>query len=228
MKTIWIEQRNNRRVLVFFNGWGMDEQIARYIHSSTPGTFEYDVLACHDYHDLLLPEEDRQRLAAYDERVVVAWSFGVYAALNSGLEHVGRAIALNGTPYPVSCSEGIAPEIFQATLDNWSEDGRERFMRRISGGRDLACRLAAVGLRRSIDEQKSELSALQRSLTDSSSQAEPGWLYSHAVIGARDMIFSPDAQKRAWRDLPLTVVETMPHVPFFHLKGWNEVMACSS
>ncbi len=228
MKTIWIEQRECRRVLVFFNGWGMDERIARFIQASTPDDFGYDVLACHDYHDLLVPDEDRQRLASYDERVIVAWSLGVYAALGSGLDNIGRAIALNGTLYPVSSRKGISPEIFQATLDTWSEDSRERFNRRICGSGDLAGRFKAVASVRSIEDQRSELAALQRMFAEPSLPADPAWRYTHAVIGSRDMIFSADVQKTAWRDLSKTVINAMPHVPFFHLNGWQEVVACSS
>ena len=176
------------RLIVFFNGWGMD--------SERLGTWDLcgcDVLAVSDYSRFdPLPEMCR----AYATCAVVAWSLGVWSAAASGLCAFlppGPRIAVNGTLEPVSSSGGIPPEVFDGTLENWLLPGvREKFFRRISGR-------SAVYSRRTPESQKAELAALKERIAGGDAPPNP---FRTVFIGRHDRIFSPAAQRTFWNGFP--------------------------
>lgn len=225
MKTTWIKKEGHQSVLLFFNGWGMDERIALYLSDNTNTDFPYNILHCNDYRDITLPEDIHNQLKDYEQRIVIAWSFGVWAANQAGLCNVTNAIALNGTLAPINTFKGISPPIFQATLDNYDENNRERFMRRICGGnngyRDFAC----MAPQRSILDQQEELLALQKQVL-AGYRSERSWHYQHVLIGGKDLIFTDTAQQRAWTDTPQTLISNMPHLPFYEFRSWQEILSC--
>ena len=44
MEYKWLNRKNNSKLIVFFNGWGMDENIVAHLEFD-----EYDVLMFYDY-----------------------------------------------------------------------------------------------------------------------------------------------------------------------------------
>ena len=228
MITRWIHRKGNSRVLLFFNGWGMDCAIARYLQSNTAGDFASDVLFCYDYTVPGIGAEVLDAIASYGERTLVAWSLGVWAAAEAGLDGIGRAIAINGTLSPVGEGKGIPADTFHATLEGWSEKGRERFTRRICGGGDNLERFQVMASVRDVKDQKAELAAIGERILADGCETAASWKYTHALIGGRDMIFPPAAQEIAWEGVARTVVPDMPHVPFFLLSGWEALQECSN
>jgi len=204
----------------------MDGGIAEYLQSNTPAGFGYDVLHCYDYNSLVISQDILDVIASYGERILVAWSLGVWAAQKAGLSGIGRALAINGTLNPISSEEGIAPAIFAQTLDNYNEENRTRFIRRMCGSASLFNRFMTVSPERTALDQKDELAAIQKHIDAEILPQSSSWSYTHALIGGRDMIFTPEAQKSAWRDLEYTVSEDMPHFPFFSSTSWPEVCSC--
>lgn len=226
MITRWIQRQGYDRLLIFFNGWGMDGGIAEHLQSSTPAGFGYDVLHCYDYRSTVLPADVLEAIAGYDERILVAWSLGVWAALQAGLEGIKRALAVNGTTTPVNREEGIPPDIFQATLDNYDEENRTRFMRRMCGSSALFEAFLDVAPLRTADDQKDELASILQNVVQGGTKSSPSWNYTHALIGGRDMIFPPKAQDLAWRGVQRERAGGMPHFPFFEFGNWPELCAC--
>ncbi len=226
MITDWIERKKRDRLLIFFNGWGMDNGITGFLRSNTPAGFDHDILHCYDYRSTVMPAEVLDDIARYSERTLVAWSLGVWAASRAGLKGIDRALALNGTLKPVSRDEGIAPELFQATLDNYDEENKQRFMRRMCGSAELFQRFLDHAPKRSARDQKDELALIQQSVLRKDKSAAPSWNYTHALIGRRDMIFPPSAQAHAWRGVAQKTVESMPHFPFFEFSNWQELCGC--
>lgn len=225
MKTTWIKKEGHQSVLLFFNGWGMDERIAHYLSDNTSADFPYDILHCNDYRDTALPEEIHHQLKAYDHRIVIAWSFGVWAANQAGLSNVSKAIAFNGTLTPINTFKGISQPIFQATLDNYDDNSRERFMRRICGGNNRFKAFSAMAPQRSTLDQKQELIALQKQVL-SGYLCERSWRYQHVIIGGKDLIFTDTAQQRAWTETRQTLISNMPHLPFYEFSNWQEILSC--
>lgn len=226
MITRWIHRKGHDRLLIFFNGWGMDDRVADFLQAGTPESFSRDVLLCYDYRSTVIPRDVLDRIAGYRERTLVAWSLGVWAACEAGLEGIDRALAINGTLTPVSREEGISPEIFRATLDNYTEKSRERFMRRMCGSSAFFERFLEIAPKRTVSDQKEELASILQNVMQAKSGVSRSWRYTHVFIGRRDTIFPAKAQEYAWRELEPLVAEDMPHFPFFAFSSWPEVCAC--
>lgn len=223
MNADWIANEGGRDLLLFFNGWGMDRGVADYVRSAASAWPDRDIVMLYDYRDLDLPDWLHAAMAGYRSIDLVAWSLGVWAAMHTGLQGIGRAVAINGTPYPVDAERGISPEVFNGTLENWSDMSRNRFERRMF----IGCpddRLDAVRSARSAADQKEELRSIAAAVPRMAGTSLPSWSFSRAVIGARDLIFLPENQRRAWLDVPVTEIPDMPHFPFFIMDGWQEAL----
>ncbi len=226
MKTTWLKNRGADEVVLFFNGWGMDDRIASFLYDQCADDFPADLLACSDYRTLQ-PEVDFAALSErYGRITVVAWSFGVWAAQHAGLERVHRAIAVNGTRNPVSVSEGIPPDIFNATLSGYSDENRKRFNRRMCGSGEVLDLFSTLSPGRDTAAQLEELACLGDHLRSAIARSPATWRYSHAIIGGRDMIFAAPNQFNAWKGVPQTIIAEMPHFPFYHFRTFTEVLEC--
>ena len=72
MKQYFIIKNNQKHLLLFFAGWGMDETPFLQIHPT-----DKDWMICYDYRSL---EFDADILQEYSEITLIAWSMGVWAA----------------------------------------------------------------------------------------------------------------------------------------------------
>lgn len=206
MKSQFIRQNRTPRLVLFFNGWSMDANVAHALAGAD------DLLAVWDYTDFDL--DLRPLIDSYQGVRLVAWSLGVwYAAkyfekLDVAFE---EAVAVNGTLLPVSAQYGIAPDIITGTADNWLiQRTRDRFNLRVTGGGE-ALDAFPFPLRDAVSQQN-ELNSLLAHIANS---PVPANLYKCAVIGNRDRIFPPSAQRAAWKLTATRVIELdAPHYPF--------------
>ncbi len=72
MKQHFIIKNNQKHLLLFFAGWGMDETPFLTIHPT-----DKDWMICYDYRSL---EFDADILQEYSQITLIAWSMGVWAA----------------------------------------------------------------------------------------------------------------------------------------------------
>ena len=212
MRYDFVHTERASRLLLFFNGWGMDSERLKFWAFRS-----CDVLAVSDYARVdPLPEMCR----AYESCAVVAWSLGVWSAASSGVctsLPPGPRIAVNGTLDPVSATGGIPPEVFDGTLKNWLLPGvRGKFFRRISGK-------TCVFSRRSPESQREELAALKQRIA---ARSVPPNFFRTVFIGRRDRIFSPEAQRTFWQAFPeAEIIERdWLHDPFGDPAAREEVM----
>jgi pimeloyl-[acyl-carrier protein] methyl ester esterase len=101
MKQLFIKKENSPRLLLFFAGWGSDENLFR--RTVAEG---YDCLLCFDYRTL---EFDYSLLDGYREIRLLAWSMGVWVAgqILSGRTYPWEMkLAVNGTPFPIDDRRG--------------------------------------------------------------------------------------------------------------------------
>ena len=186
-----------------------------------------DVLMLFDYRDMSLPDELMQTVAAYDDGALIAWSLGVAVANLCGGDWVNRfriRMAINGTVRPVDREEGIAPEIFDGTIRNLDERGLARFIKRTCVAREVHHRYLAQPAQRPLAEIREELQVL-RSMALSND-----CIFTHALAGRDDRIFSYANQVRCWdrNGVPCTTVD-VPHFPFYAWRTWKEVLhACDA
>lgn len=215
MNSAFLHHAGNTELLLFFHGWSMDEHAVAPLASGG-----LDVLLLWDY--TTLDTAFLSETAGYRKIHLAAWSLGVFAAakLLAGrdIEFAG-ATAFNGTLRPVDAAFGIAPEIFRGTAEQWGgERARSRFFQRVAGGRS---ELESLPLpRRSAESQQAELFALERS----AAEGVPENCFRLAVVGERDRIFPPEAQKAFWKSVHTPVLPLdLPHYPFGEFHSFREV-----
>jgi len=211
MKFYWKQHNRRSKLLLVFNGWGCDETLFENIE-----TTESDFLVLSDYTDTDNPNFDF--LGDYHETVVLAWSFGVFAAscfMPYPIKAV-RTVAVNGTLYPIDDRHGIPEKIFYGTLNSYDETGRQKFERRITG--KSSCFLPNPnGLsQRTVESQLRELEALEKWAGENSkSDIHSHSLWSCALIAERDRIFPSENMKRFWGKKGICVQGD--HLPDFQM-----------
>lgn len=217
MEKHWIKRENNSRLILFFNGWGMDTTAVEHLDASG-----YDLLMLNNYMEMNPIDEN---FDSYREVYVVAWSLGVWAAsqvLFKSKIRIKQSIAINGTIKPVDDSEGIPPAIFKGTLYGWAEKTRERFLMRMAGGAKEYLKNQSKLGRRSIESQKSELDSIFNQVQR---KGESSFAFDKAMVGNQDAIFLPDNQRKSWQGKAQLKNLDIPHFPFVHFNSWEQIIS---
>lgn len=193
MKQHFIIKNNQKHLLLFFAGWGMDENPFSQIRP-----IGYDQMICYDYRSL---EFDVTLIQDYSNITLLAWSMGVWTASQTMKQYpnlsISRSIAVNGTLYPIHETKGIAPSIYEGTLQGLNEQTLQKFQRRMCGSATDYKSFQTVAPQRPVGELKEELVAI-RSQYLSLDPSDFTW--HKAIIGKNDRIFLPDNQSRAWEN----------------------------
>lgn len=214
MKSFWLNKKNNAKLILFFAGWGMDENPLKHLSIG-----DYDVLILSDYSDLALGED----LSKYTEITLIAWSMGVLAAsifCQKQNLNLTRAIAINGTQNPVDAKFGIHPKIYQLTLDNLNETTRDKFFGNMFQNETEQQKFQKPA--REIKNQHEELAALQKLAAQNPS---PDCAFDCAIISTQDKIIPSKNQKNFWQTKKVKVVElSSGHYPFFELNSFEEIL----
>lgn len=207
------------KLIIFFNGWSMSP--AAVDHLALPSD-------CHLLHLWDYREADHAIPTGYQEYFVVAWSMGVWAAqcyLTSSLSPMIKKIAIAGTPYPMHNQWGIPENIFRGTLHMLTDTNREKFNRRMCGGKSLAHLRQVLSLR-STKEIKEELKTVYDIQKNGLPQVPWVSWWDVAVIGAEDRIIPPENQKEYWQ-IAHTRTVWFPqgsHYLFSLFESWEQIL----
>ena len=223
--TFYKEERGSEALLLFFTGWGTTPEVAK--HLSLPVGWDY--CAFHDYRDLSTP---LPRFREYQKVYLLGWSMGVWAAdrLAGRLPKVDRAVAINGTPVPMHDVYGIPIAHFEGTLRNLDEMNREKFDRRMVGGKKLL-EVYKTFHARSTEDLKSELQGVYdqvKGISDTEALTT-GLEWTKALISERDLIVPP-ANQRAFWDAAGVETELLAgegHYPFLSYSSWEGLLFSS-
>ena len=205
MKYKWLNQKNNPKIILFFNGWGMDENVVKHLDCE-----DYDVLMFYNYNTLET-DFDWDLLNIYSEKNLIAWSMGVMVG-GKYLDKLGalkQTVAINGTLKPIDENYGIHPKIYDLTIKGFNEKGRKRFID------SMFNKTIDINCNREIDEQHSELIALKNY------QANEAFEYNKVLISDNDKIIPTKSQVAFWGIEPNL---KGGHCPFFHFKKWSELL----
>ena len=193
MKQHFIMKNNRQHLLLFFAGWGMDETPFLTVHPT-----DKDRMICYDYRTLAF---DSGLLQAYSQITLIAWSMGVWAASQIMKQYphlpVFQSIAINGTLYPIHETKGIAPSLFDGTLQGLNEQTLQKFQRRMCGSTAGYKAFQTVSPQRPVEELKEELAAIRQQYF---SLPPSDFKWRKAIIGKDDRIFLPDSQYLAWKN----------------------------
>lgn len=219
MDALWLHNKQRPNLIVFCNGWGMDEQPFRPLL-----TKRCDVLILSDYRGLE-PVPDIVDLARnYADVYLVAWSMGVWVGqrLFSGLRHCFReTVAINGTLCPIHDAWGIPEEILLATLRNYSTESRQKLYRRMCRDRELLPLFQAHLPSRGLEDQHEELEVL---LEMCDCLPARGSIYSRILVADKDLVMPTANQLEFWRtERPRRFAGY--HFPFYRWPSWDALLA---
>lgn len=203
MKYKWLNENNSRELILFFNGWGMDESVVKHLDFGS-----YDVVMFYDYNDLET-DFDFKSLNKYSAKHLVAWSMGVMTATLFDLD-VKSATAVNGTLKPIDNEFGIPTRIYDLTVRGFSPKGAEKFIKNMFSEE---CSLPQVN--RDFENLKSELSALMNYKSDLE------FKYTRIIISDCDKIIPTKNQVNFWGVEPNI---NGGHAPFNNFKSWSELL----
>lgn len=208
MKQEFIAQAGNKRLIMFFAGWGVDP--ASFVTLARPG---YDILFVYDYRTT---EFDELPTSDYDEICVIAWSFGVPAAAKFIAQRqdtlpITRCVAVAGTLIPVDDRCGIPEAIFLGTLRGLDERNLRKFYRRMCGSGEAFRVFSATAVYRSVGELTDELRAIQ---TRGAAKVDPH-LFDSVYITGDDAIIPASNQRNAWAHHGNIHEIAAPHLPDF-------------
>lgn len=195
MKQKLLVSENNPRLIMFFAGWGMDDNV--FASLSRPG---YDLMLVYDYNG---DDLDISALDNYEEIVVLAWSMGVFYA-NLLLRYLGdklpftKAVAVNGTLAPIDDCFGIPVNIYEATMRLPDQRAVDKFFRRICGGASRMAALIKAMPDRTVDSLRDELGAIREMVETHPSSADEVERWDEIIVSGSDAIFPPVNMLAAW------------------------------
>ncbi len=223
MTTSFFLSRRERsdRLILYFNGWAMNSSAV--VHLKIPEG--YDLLCVQDYRSI--DQVSQIKTTCYKSVHLVAWSMGVWAAeclhAMQCLPDLQTAVAVAGTPIPMDDGYGIPTSIFRATLANLSEENRERFNRRMCGGKEMKHLFEALR-ERPIVEIKQELQEVHDwCLGIAGNVARKFNLpWDRALVPMRDRIIPATNQITYWRQrgVPVYICDESEHYLFKNLSEW--------
>lgn len=208
---------NSQECILFFNGWGMDLNAVSHLQ-----TEYFDVFECSNYSNIAVNFEC---LLHYKKVHIVAWSMGVWACMQVGNTipiPIAQSIAINGTGAPMHNTMGIPNAIFKGTLDAWNDDARTKFTMRMFGSRTEWQQSQQYVSKRTSNDQKNELFQIFNSLQNNDTVTD--FMWSVAVIGERDYIFTAENQQNYWQSQVKWFILPIPHYPFAGYTSWDEIL----
>ena len=210
MKTYIRRREKNDQLIVFYGGWGADENLFVPLCND-----EFDFILFSHYsadEALVLPE-----MKTYKKITLIGWSLGVWAAEylspKTGIKP-DLTIAVNGTPVPADDNYGIPIKIIEGTLNNITEENIDKFYLRMFG--DKKAYLENIGRipNRTLKSLHDELRWLYNRMME---QNEPGFRWDYAVTSKVDRVYPSENLEGYWSKQAGTrhLVLSLPHY-FFH------------
>lgn len=192
-------------IIIFFNGWGMDEKILKKLENKT----NYEVL------NISFPYKiDKVKLENYKRKIFVGWSFGVYYMcefLNKNKDiSYEDVIAINGTPEIIG-KNGIPEKVYNLTLKHMNEENLEKFY--------INMDYKFMTKSKKIDELIYELQYLKDNYSPQENKV------SKAIISINDKIIKNKNQNKYYesKDVEIKKVDG-GHYIFSQLKSWEDIL----
>ena len=209
----FFQNNNSNELIVFFAGWGCDENQFVNLHDKK------DVLILYDYQDLELNFD----FSKYKNVYVIAYSAGVFVAsvCADKIQNVRKKVAVCGNPYlfdeTLGISEATVKAFKEITLDNYL-DFRKKYMVVTDEEYKKYNQLQSL---RTIESCENELVALQTMYEQLRSQINP--VFDSAIAAENDLIFNILEQKKFYRE-KLKIVENAKHHIFFRYNSFEDLL----
>lgn len=196
--------------ILFFNGWGMDENILKDIRN----TSDYDLEIIN--FPYVIEDKNIFKENENNEIIFIAWSFGVYY-LNKFLEEnknlkYKKSIALNGVPNTIG-EFGINKKMFNLTLKTLNPENLEKFYKNMDSNFSGASS-------KSFEEIKEELKYFKENYKES----EKNYIDFY-FIGKYDRIIPANKQEKYCVENKINYkILDYSHYPFYFFKDFKELI----
>ncbi len=202
MKYKWLNKTDSNKLIIFFNGWGMDEKIVSHLDCE-----DYDVIVFYDYNNLDIDID----FSNYAEKYIIAWSMGVMTATLFDFGEITSSTAICGTPFAIDDNYGIPERIYNLTIRGFSETSSQKFMERMF----IEKPEIETFSNRTFDSKLSELKQMLNYKPNESFQ------YTKAIVADSDKIIPTKNQLNYWQT---PVIINSGHCPFMLYSKWSELL----
>lgn len=202
MKYKWLNKTDSNKLIIFFNGWGMDEKIVSHLDCE-----DYDVIVFYDYNNLDIDID----FSNYAEKYIIAWSMGVMTAILFDFGEITSSTAICGTPFAIDDNYGIPERIYNLTIRGFSETSSQKFMERMF----IEKPEIETFSNRTFDSKLSELKQMLNYKPNESFQ------YTKAIVADSDKIIPTKNQLNYWQT---PVIINSGHCPFMLYSKWSELL----
>lgn len=198
MRYKWLNKQNNDKLIIFFNGLGMEENVVKHLEPEN-----YDVVMFYDYNTL----DTDFVLDNYSEKYMIGWSMGVMIGTKFDFD-VKSSTAVNGTLKPIDAVYGINPKIYDLTIKGFNS---EKFIQNMFDSKMPS----DIVPERDSENQKSELIAIK------GYTANQDFKYTRVLISDNDRIIPTKNQCAYWG---IEANLQSGHCPFLLFKKWSELL----
>ncbi len=206
MQYEWLAKGQSSHLILFFNGWGTTRDSIAHLTEENAQNKNFDCLHLYNYQEKTLPQFD---FSGYEKISLVAWSMGVYMSSQLELPFTQK-IAFCGTGNPINEENGIAPKIYQLTIQSFSEKTLPLFSKKIGFQMDNS---------RPAQELQQELIAIQHYDFPKAN------FFNCAFIADEDKIFPREAQVSYWQTHAQKIIHlASKHYPFHLFSSWKEIL----
>lgn len=206
MQNKWLNKNNNSKLIIFFSGWGMDENSIKLNYEN------FDFLVFYDYFDEKINIALIEEIKKYNEIYLIAWSMGV--VFSTLLNHltIKKRIAINGTLSIIDDKFGIPTKIFSGTLNNLNKENIALFFQNM-GYKDF------ISPNRTLKSQIDELKFIEYFCKNKEFKNN----FDKIIIGNKDIIVPYKNQKRAWNIENVKIFDC-GHYIFNLFQNWENIL----
>ena len=210
MRYIWLNKKENNKFILFFNGWGMDENAISHLKNDN-----YDILAVNDYRDFDF-DLSQFDFSKYKEKYFIAWSMGVYVAGKFAdiINDFNKKIAISGTGKIIDNNFGIPNKIYNYTVKFFNDEIKEKFINNIF-----------LDEKRNFKIEKSTASLKDELIAIQNLEINFAVNYDRAIIAKKDSIVPYKNQLNFWKTTNAELVEAdCPHYVFNNFTSWGDII----
>ena len=210
MQYQWLNKKNNNKLILFLNGWAMNESAVEHLNKE-----DFDILMINDYRNFEL-DFSQFNFEKYSEKYLICWSMGVYVS-NLFIEEFNcfnKKIAINGTNKIIDDNFGIPKKIYNLTVKFFNETSCDKFIKNIFNGNINS----EIKITNTIEELKEELISIQNIKTQNET------IFDKAIISKEDIIIPTKNQIAYWQDKTKLEIIDSAHYPFKNYTSWKELL----
>ena len=225
MKEFWINKNNNKDLIIFFSGWGMDQNPFKPLKCN-----DIDILMYYGYSDLKLNNSSLKNIINSDKYLniyLIGFSLGVgvlgYLLNDKLIDKVKRVIAINGTLEPIDDDKGIPKQIFENTIKYWDQENKTNFIKRMCRDQAAIDKYRSNLPKISLSDEKNELVNLYGIFNDTDVIIKN--YFDTVIISGNDRIFPTENQNAYWiGKAKIIKYDKTPHFIFYKWNSWEELL----